>query len=57
VVFVFAPHPGGTLLTLTGAGAEALSSTATILWIVLPALALYEFQARRSARWNASAWR
>jgi lactate permease len=49
VVFVFTPHEGGTLLTLTGAGAEALSSTATILWIVLPALALYEFQARVGA--------
>ena len=49
VVFDFAPHPGGTALTLTGAGAEALSSTATILWIVLPALALYEFQARVGA--------
>ncbi len=49
VIFVFAPHPGGTLLTLTGAAAEALSSTATILWIVLPALALYEFQARVGA--------
>lgn len=49
VVFVFAPHQGGTLLTLTGAGAEALSSTATILWIVLPALALYEFQAKVGA--------
>jgi len=49
VVFVFAPHQGGTLLTLTGAGAEALSSTANILWIVLPALALYEFQAKVGA--------
>ena len=49
VVLVFAPHEGGTILTLAGAGAEALSSTATILWIVLPALALYEFQAKVGA--------
>jgi lactate permease len=49
VVFAFAPPPGGTLFTLTGAAAEALSSTATILWIVLPALALYEFQAKVGA--------
>jgi len=49
VVVVFAPHEGGTILTLAGAGAEALSSTATILWIVLPALALYEFQAEVGA--------
>src|SRR6056297_1495628 len=49
VVVVFAPHESGTILTLAGAGAEALSSTATILWIVLPALALYEFQAEVGA--------
>jgi len=41
--------PGGVTATLTGAGAEALTSTATILWIVLPALALYEFQSRTGA--------
>lgn len=46
---VFGPLPGGAAATLTGAGAEALSSTATILWIVLPALALYEFQSRTGA--------
>jgi lactate permease len=46
---VFGPLPGGATATLTGAGAEALSSTATILWIVLPALALYEFQSRTGA--------
>lgn len=49
VVAAFAPRDGGTVLTLTGAGAEALWSTATILWIVLPALALYEYQARVGA--------
>lgn len=41
--------PGDAAATLTGAGAEALSSTATILWIVLPALAIYEFQSRVGA--------
>jgi lactate permease len=39
----------GVAATLLGAGAEALSSTVTILWIVLPALALYEFQSRTGA--------
>ncbi len=38
-----------TLLTGGGALAEALHSTATILWIILPALALYEFQNRTGA--------
>lgn len=37
----------GTLLA--GAALEAASSTATILWIILPALALYELQARVGA--------
>jgi len=46
---LFAPLSGGALETLTGAGAEALHSTATILWIVLPALMLYEFQSRTGA--------
>jgi lactate permease len=46
---VFRPLDGGAALTLGGAGAEALTSTATILWIVLPALALYEFQHRVGA--------
>ena len=41
--------PGGAGPGLAGAGAEALSSTVTILWIVLPALALYEFQSRIGA--------
>lgn len=48
-LLVFAPLPGGAGLTLTGAGAEALMSTATILWIVLPALMLFEFQDRTGA--------
>jgi lactate permease len=47
-LWLFDP-PGGAVATLTGAGAEALTSTGTILWIVLPALALYEFQARIGA--------
>ena len=34
---------------LAGAGLEAGSSTATILWIILPALAIYELQARVGA--------
>jgi lactate permease len=33
----------------SGIGAEALNATATILWIILPALALYEFQRRTGA--------
>jgi lactate permease len=32
-----------------GAGAEALHAMATILWIILPALAIYEFQRRAGA--------
>jgi lactate permease len=34
---------------LVGVAAEAASSTATILWIILPALAIYELQARVGA--------
>lgn len=34
---------------LAGAGFEALSNTATVLWIILPALTLYEVQARSGA--------
>lgn len=37
----------GTLLA--GAAFEAVSSTATILWIILPALAIYELQSRVGA--------
>jgi len=48
-VTVFAPGGGGAGLTLMGAGSEAMMSTLTILWIVLPALMLYEFQDRTSA--------
>jgi lactate permease len=36
-------------ILLTGAALEAASSTATILWIILPALALYELQVRVGA--------
>ncbi|WP_027132603.1 L-lactate permease [Geminicoccus roseus] len=39
----------GPALALTGAFLEALHSTATILWIVFPALALYELQVRTGA--------
>jgi lactate permease len=48
-LWAFAPLPGGAALTLAGAGAEALMSTATILWIVLPALMLYAFQDQSGA--------
>lgn len=34
---------------LGGTGAEALHSTATILWIILPALAIFEFQKQAGA--------
>ncbi|MDZ7602310.1 MAG: L-lactate permease, partial [Hoeflea sp.] len=40
---------GGSSHLLAGAAAEAASSTATILWIILPALAIYELQARVGA--------
>ena len=40
--------PGGGEM-LAGAGAEALSSTATILWIILPALVIFEMQTRAGA--------
>jgi lactate permease len=46
---LFAPTGGGAGVMLGGAAAEALMSTATILWIVLPALMLYEFQSRTGA--------
>lgn len=36
----------GAVATLGGAGLEAAFTTATILWIVFPALVLYELQAR-----------
>ncbi|KAA9010719.1 L-lactate permease [Histidinibacterium aquaticum] len=42
VLFVEAPQLG---LVAAGSGLEAVHSTLTILWIVLPALALYEYQA------------
>ncbi|RVT86611.1 L-lactate permease [Rhodobacteraceae bacterium CCMM004] len=47
-VTLFAPDTG-TGAMLAGAGAEAVHTTATILWIVLAALALYEFQNRAGA--------
>ncbi len=37
------------VVLLVGAGLEAASSTATILWIILPALAIFELQARVGA--------
>ena len=55
VVLVFAPHEGGTILTLAGAGGGGAefpppNPPTIFLWIVLPALALYEFpgQGRRA---------
>ena len=39
----------GAGMALAGPLAEALSSTVTILWIILPALALYEMQLRAGA--------
>jgi lactate permease len=41
--------PGGLGPSAAGTGLEALHSTAVILWIILPALALYEFQNRTGA--------
>lgn len=40
--------PGGVVV-LAGAGAEALSGTLVILWIILPALTIYEVQRRAGA--------
>ncbi|MCC5984482.1 MAG: L-lactate permease [Rhodobacteraceae bacterium] len=40
--------PGGAVV-LVGAGAEALSGTLVILWIILPALTIYEVQRRSGA--------
>ncbi len=39
----------GDLTLLAGAALEAASSAATILWIILPALAIYELQSRVGA--------
>lgn len=39
----------GDDVAATGIAAEALHSTGTILWIILPALSLYEFQRRTGA--------
>lgn len=48
-----APDSAGLFL---GAGAEALHSTLTILWILLPALALYEFQKATGAIGRIRDW-
>jgi lactate permease len=39
----------GAAGVLAGAGAEALFTTATSLWIIFPALAIYELQVRSGA--------
>jgi lactate permease len=39
----------GPAVTLAGALAEAVSTTATILWIIFPALCIYELQLRTGA--------
>jgi lactate permease len=41
--------PGGLGPAAAGTALEALHSTLVILWIILPALALYEFQNRTGA--------
>ncbi len=43
------PLPGGSVDGAAGTVAEALFSTLTILWIILPALILFEFQNRTGA--------
>lgn len=48
-VFAFDVAPLGRGEMLAGAGLEAVHATATILWIILPALLLYEFQDRTGA--------
>ncbi|MEO1453619.1 MAG: L-lactate permease [Pseudomonadota bacterium] len=44
-----AAAPAGLAAASLGTAAEALFSTGTILWIILPALALYEYQERCGA--------
>jgi lactate permease len=41
--------PGSELRAGLGAFAEAVHTTATILWIILPAIAIFEFQSRSGA--------
>jgi lactate permease len=41
--------PGGAAPALGGTLAEAVHATGTILWIILPALAIYDFQNRTGA--------
>ncbi|MEM1065673.1 MAG: L-lactate permease [Pseudomonadota bacterium] len=44
-----AAAPGGLSAAALGTAAEALHSTGAILWIILPALALFEYQERSGA--------
>ena len=50
-VTIWEPAAGSpdTLRLSLGAAAEALHATAAILWIILPALSLYEYQRRTGA--------
>lgn len=43
------PAPAGGFLAVGGAAAEALFTTAVILWIIFPALCIYEMQSRFGA--------
>jgi lactate permease len=53
-VFAFG-YPVG-MLSLAGPAAEALFTAATIVWIVFPALAIYEFQKRTGATDAIGRW-
>lgn len=48
-LLAFAAPAGGGATMLAGAGAEAAFTAATILWIIFPALCLFELLARRGA--------
>ena len=48
-VFPFAPVDGDLALGLGGSLAEAAFTTAAILWIILPALAIFNLQTATSA--------
>ena len=49
VAFPFEPVDGGIAVGILGALAEAAFTTAAILWIVLPALAIYNLQNETAA--------
>ena len=49
LLFPFESVPGGIVVGVTGAFAEAIFTALTILWIILPALAIYRLQTATGA--------